>query len=163
MFPYDEALRLARAVGVDLDRQVAGVLGEKAGSDLRLWDSARRAAKSALGAPDGSRAMLDALHHAAHAARSKTLAAAREALDASGLLAEPAFRQALQLVLEVLPAGRRYSGVALDGDLAAASGDFEALEDLRRLALVGQVPEPKQLALWGRCRLTPRCVTASGG
>lgn len=148
VFPYDEALRLARAVGVDLDTQVVGVLGEKAGSDLRLWDSARRAAKSALGAPDGSRAMLDALHHAAHAARTKTLAAAKEALDTRGLLTEPAFRQALQLVLEVLPVGRDFSGVALDGDLAAASGDFDALENLRRLALVGQVPEPKQLALW---------------
>ncbi len=148
VFPYDEALRLARAVGVDLDTQVVGVLGEKAGSDLCLWDSARRAAKSALGAPDGSRAMLDALHHAAHAARIKTLAAAKEELDTRGLLAEPAFRQALQLVLEVLPVGRDFSGVALDGDLAAASGDFDALENLRRLALVGQVPEPKQLALW---------------
>ncbi len=148
VFPYDEALRLARAVGVDLDTQVVGVLGEKAGSDLRLWDSVRRAAKSALGAPDGGRAMLDALHHAAHAARSKTLAAAKEMLDASGLLAEPAFRQALQLVLEVLPVGRDFSGVTLDGDLAAASGDFDALESLRRLALVGQVAEPKQLALW---------------
>lgn len=148
VFPYDEALRLARAVGVDLDTQVVGVLGEKSASDLKLWDSARRAAKSALGAPDGSRAMLDALHHAAHAARTKTLAAAKEALEKRGLLAEPAFRQALQLVLEVLPVGRAFSGPTLDGDLGAASGDFEALENLRRLALAGQVPEPKQLSLW---------------
>ncbi len=36
VFPYDEALRLARAVGVDLDTQVVGVLGEKAASDLKL-------------------------------------------------------------------------------------------------------------------------------
>lgn len=148
VFPYDEALRLARAVGVDLDTQVVGVLGEKAASNLKLWDSARRAGKSALGAPDGSRAMLDALHHAAHAARTKTLAAAKEALEQRDLLAEPAFRQALQLVLEVLPVGRAFSGVALDGDLAAAANDFEALENLRRLALAGQVPEPKQLSLW---------------
>ena len=104
VFPYDEALRLARAVGVDLDTEVVGVLAEKNGSDLRLWDSARRAAKGTLGAANGSRAMLDALHHAAHAARRKTLAAAKEALELAGLLADPAFRQALQLVLEVLPA-----------------------------------------------------------
>ncbi|MDO9713491.1 DUF1156 domain-containing protein [Paracraurococcus lichenis] len=148
VFPYDEALRLARAVGVDLDREVVGVLGEKAGSDLKLWDSAKRAGKSALGAPDGSRAMLDALHHAAHIARTKTLAAAKDALEKHGLLAAPAFRQALQLALEVLPVGRAFSGVALDGDLAAAGSDFEALENLRRLALAGQVPEPKQLGLW---------------
>jgi len=61
VFPFDEALRLARAVGVDLDTQVVGILAEKKGSDLLLWDSARRAAKGALGAPDGGRAMLDAL------------------------------------------------------------------------------------------------------
>jgi putative DNA methylase len=148
IFPFDEALRLARAVGVDLDTQVVGVLGEKSASDLKLWDSARRAAKSALGAPDGSRSMLDALHHAAHAARNKTLAAAKEALEKRGLLDSPVFRQALQLVLEVLPVGRAFSGVALDGDLASAASDFDALENLRRLALTGQVPEPKQLALW---------------
>ena len=139
MFPYDEALRLARAVGVDLDRDVVGTLGEKAGSDLRLWDSSRRAAKSALGAPDGSRAMLDALHHAAHTARTKTLAAAKEALEKRGLLDAPAFLHALRLALEVLPVGRAFSGVALDGDLAAAGSDFEALENLRRLALGRQI------------------------
>jgi putative DNA methylase len=148
IFPYDEALRLARAIGVDLDRDVVGVLGEKAASDLKLWDSGKRTAKSALGSPDGSRAMLDALHHAAHIARSKTLAAAKDALEKHGLLAEPAFRQALQLVLEVLPVSRAFSGVSLDGDLAAAGSDFEVLENLRRLALSGQVPEPKQLGLW---------------
>lgn len=148
VFPYDEALHLARAVGVDLDRQVIGVLAEKTKSDVRLWDSAHRAAKAALGPPDGSRAMLDALHHAAHAARAKSLGAAKDALDRQGLLADPAFRQALRLVLEVLPVGRAFSGVALDGDLAAAGGDFEALENLRRLALAAEVPAPKQLELW---------------
>ena len=51
-------------------------------------------------------------------------------------------------MLEVLPVGRAFSGVALDGDLASAASDFEALENLRRLALASQVPEPKQLALW---------------
>lgn len=148
VFPYDEALRLARAVGVDLDAQVVGVLAEKKGSDLLLWDSARRAAKGALGGPDGGRAMLDALHHAAHAARTKTLAAAKETLERWGLLSAPAFRQALALVLEVLPVGRSFSGVVLEGDVAAAAGDFEALENLRRLALSDDVPAPKQLELW---------------
>ena len=40
VFPYDEALRLARVVGVDLDADVVGRLAEKKGSDVRLWDSA---------------------------------------------------------------------------------------------------------------------------
>ena len=115
MFPYDEALRLARAVGVDLDGQVVGVLADKKGSDLVLWDSGRRAAKGALGAPDGSRAMLDALHHAAHLARSRTLAAAKEALERAQLLDSPVFHQALTLVLEVLPVGRSVSGATAGG------------------------------------------------
>jgi hypothetical protein len=148
VFPYDEALRLARAVGVDLDSQVVGVLAEKKGSDLLLWDSGKRAAKASLGAPDGSRAMIDALHHAAHSARTKTLAAAKEALEKRGLLGEASFRLALQLVLEVLPVSRAFSGVTLDGDVGAASNDFEALENLRRLALSDDVPAPEQLKLW---------------
>ena len=56
------------------------------------------------------------LHHAAHTARTKTLAAAKEALEKRGLLAAPAFLHALRLALEALPVGRAFSGVALDGD-----------------------------------------------
>ena len=33
-FPYDEALRLARVVGVDLDREIVGYLAQKQSSDL---------------------------------------------------------------------------------------------------------------------------------
>jgi adenine-specific DNA methylase len=147
-FPYDEGLRLARAVGVDLDGQVVGTLAEKKGSDLILWDSSKRAAKAALGSPDGSRAMIDALHHVANAARSRTLAAAKDLAERAKLLGEPAFQQALTYVLEVLPPSRGFSGIALDGDLAAASNDFEALENLRRLALSDRVPAPEQLKLF---------------
>src|ERR1019366_7968167 len=78
VFPYDEALRLARAVGVDLDKDIVGWLAEKKGSDVRLWDSATRAAKGSLGSADGARGMIDAIHHAAHAARTRNLNAARE-------------------------------------------------------------------------------------
>jgi putative DNA methylase len=84
----------------------------------------------------------------AHAARSKTLVAAKEMAERARLLDEPAFQQALTYVLEVLPASRSFSGIALDGDLAAASNDFEALENLRRLALSDRVPEPEQLKLF---------------
>ena len=147
-FPYDEGLRLARAVGVDLDSQVVGTLAEKKGSDLILWDSAKRAAKARLGAPDGSGAMIDALHHIAHATRSKTLAAAKEMAERTGVLTESGFQQAMTYVLEVLPPSRSFSGIALDGDLASASNDFEALENLRRLALADRVPGPEQLKLF---------------
>jgi hypothetical protein len=148
IFPYDEALRLARAVGVDLDTQVVGVLVEKKGSDLVIWDSARRAAKGALGPPDGRRSMIDALHHAAHLGRTRTLQAAQEMLTKTGVDGEPMFFAALEAVLEVLPVGKAFSGIDLDGDLAAAGGDFEALENLRRLAFTERVDSPKQLELW---------------
>ncbi len=144
----DEALRLARAVGVDLDTQVVSVLAEKKGSDLLIWDSARRAAKGALGPADGSRAMIDAVHHAANIARTRTLQAAHETLVKTGADKEPAFLAALEAVLEVLPVSKQFSGIDLDGDLASAGSDFEALENLRRLAFAGQVDEPKQLDLW---------------
>ena len=50
-FPYDEALRLARVCGVDLDGDVVGTLAEKKGSDLVMWDSSKRAGKEASGPP----------------------------------------------------------------------------------------------------------------
>jgi len=81
VFAYDEGLRLARAVGADLDRDIVGKLCEKKGSDLKLWDSAARSAKGSLGSPDGSRAMIDAIHHAAHHARTRTVDSARELLE----------------------------------------------------------------------------------
>lgn len=48
-FPYDEALRLARAVGVDLDAQVTGRLAEKKAAEIKLWDSATRVRPEPLG------------------------------------------------------------------------------------------------------------------
>lgn len=148
-FPYDEALRLARVCGVDLDGDVVGTLAEKKGSDLILWDSAKRAAKGSLGAADGSRAMIDALHHAAHAARIRTLQAARELVDKAGVAGEPQFLTALEAVLEVLPVSKTFTGIdEAAGLVAEAASDFEALEMLRRLAFTDQVDEPTQLELW---------------
>lgn len=146
VFPYDEALRLARAVGVDLDRDIVGVLAAKKASNLVLWDSAQRAAKGALGPPDGSRAMIDAIHHAANFARTRTLEAARELLEKAHVDRSPAFLSALEAVLEVLPVPRAFTGIDLDGALAEAGSDFEALENLRRLAFAKEVDQPHQLA-----------------
>lgn len=148
VFPYDEALRLARAVGVDLDKDIVGSLCEKKGSDLTMWDSAQRAAKSALGGADGSSGMIDALHHAAHQARTKTVEAGRELLERAEVLNDPNLATAMQAVLEVLPVGTAFSNVELPGDVAGAGNDFDALEKLRRLAFTDRVEEPKQLELW---------------
>jgi hypothetical protein len=146
-FPYDEALRLARAVGVDLDREVIGHIAEKKGSDIKLWDSGTRAAKHTLGPVDGSRGWIDTIHHAAHMARLHTLDAAKEMLEKANVATEPRFFASLEAVLEVLPVSRSFSGVDLEGDLAASGTDFEVLEKLRRLAFASQVDAPTQLEL----------------
>ncbi|WP_428098151.1 DUF1156 domain-containing protein [Candidatus Rariloculus sp.] len=147
-FSYDEALRLARAVGVDIDRDVVNRLAQKKGSDIRLWDSATRAAKGALGPADGSRGMIDAVHHAANAARNRSLAAARELLTGALVERDPRFFAALEAVLEVLPISTTYTGIKLDDAVAPAADDFDALYGLARLAFRDEIDEPAQLKLW---------------
>ncbi len=148
-FPYDEALRLARVVGLDLDRDVIKVVAEKKSSDVLLWDSGKRAAKGALGPSDGSRALLDALHHAAYRARKDGLEAARRLLEEGGAAQHPSFPLALAALLEVLPVSSTFTKVADEkGPVAEAASDFDALEHLRRLAFSARVPEPEQLGLW---------------
>ena len=92
--------------------------------------------------------MIDAVHHAAHIGRTRTLQAAREFLATAGVDREPAFFSALEAVLEVLPVSKAFSGVELEGELAASGSDFEVLENLRRLAFGEQVDAPRQLDLW---------------
>ena len=148
VFSYDEALRLARAVGTDLDRQVVNRLAEKNGSNLRLWDSVRRSAKGSIGPVDGTRGMIDAIHHAARLARNKSLAAARDLLAKARVDKDPRFFVALEAVLEVLPISTKHTGVQLEGDLASSASDFEALYDLYRLAYSDKIDEPEQLKIW---------------
>lgn len=148
LFAYDEGLRLARAVGVDLDSLI-GRLCEKKGSDLKLWDSAARAAKGSLGPVDGSQGMLDVIHHVAHLARTRSVDDAVELLARNRLAADPGFLNALEAVLEVLPPSKSFSGfdVAI-GDAKASADDFDALERLRRVAFADVVDQPKQLELF---------------
>ena len=150
-FAYDEGLKLARAVGVNLETDIVRRLGAKSGKNLVLWDSTHRAAKGALGPADGSRAMIDALHHAAHLARIRSLDASRDMLFDEGMDRSPDFAIALEAVLEVLPISRSFRGFDLGSKakaLESASEDFEALENLRRLAFGDVVDEPEQLKLW---------------
>jgi putative DNA methylase len=149
VFSYDEGLRLARAGGADLDGQLIGKICEKRGSDIKLWDSATRAAKSALGPGDGSRAMIDAIHHAAHRGRTRTLDAAHDLLKDAGIDGDPQFLAALEAVLEVLPPSRNFVGFDVaTGEAKSAADDFDALEKLRRLAFADKVDEPEQLSLF---------------
>lgn len=148
-FPYDEALRLARVVGVDLDRDLIGRMAEKKGSELILWDSVRRAAKGALGPADGSRAMIDALHHAAHLGRTRNLDTAKELVVKAGVDKSPAFLLAMEAVLAVLPVGKTFTKVEEEKSLVSeAAADFDAIEQLRRLAFSTEVRKPEQLRLW---------------
>ena len=148
VFPYDEALKLARAAGADLDGNLVGRLAEKKGSDLRLWDSVQRAGKARLGSADGSRAAIDRLHHAAHLARTESLSAALDLLERVPAADEPAFRAALAAVLEVLPPSSKHTGRTLKGEIESASNDFEALLDLARLLDGKEFREPQQLRLF---------------
>ncbi|GGJ36291.1 hypothetical protein CDQ92_10595 [Sphingopyxis bauzanensis] len=147
-FPYDEALRLARAVGVDLETQVIGRLGEKKAAEIKLWDSATRIAKGAIGAADGSRGMIDALHHAAHVMRTRGAEAAQEMLKDAGVAQEDEFKVALEALLEVLPPSKTFSGIDADKAVKPAADDFDALEKLRRIAYEGEIGEPQQLELY---------------
>ena len=147
VFSYDEALRLGRAVGIDLDNEVIGRLAEKKGSNIILWDSTRRAAKGTLGPADGSRSMIDAIHHGANMARVRSLDAARELLATSLVDQDARFFAALEAVLEVLPVSRAFTGIELEGDVEASGSDFEALYNLARLAYGDEIDEPHQLKL----------------
>ena len=148
-FPYDEGLRLARVVGVDLDKQIVGHIAEKKSSDLELWDSTQRAAKGQLGSADGSNSMLDAIHHAANRARTHGLEAAKDLLANNRVDKDPDFHSALLGVLEVLPVSSTFTKFEEEeGAVAEAAKDFDVLENLRRLAFSEKVPQPKQLDIW---------------
>jgi adenine-specific DNA methylase len=147
-FPYDEALRLARAVGVDLEAQVIGRLAEKKAAEIKLWDSATRVAKGAIGPADGSRGMIDALHHAANVMRTRGAEAAQEMLEQAGVAKEDEFKVAMEALLEVLPPSKTFSGIDADKAVKPAADDFDALEKLRRIAYEGEIGEPQQLELY---------------
>ena len=158
---YDEALRLARAVGVDLDREVVGWLAEKKGSELRLWDSARRAAAGTLGPKDGSRGMIDVLHRAADLGRTGTLGDARDMLNDHLGARERSFLAALEAVLpvtsrwtridlpsEAAPARRRLRG-AVPSDAAGIQRPD------RRTGATQAVAGRRRLTAPAACRVTP--------
>ena len=147
-FPVDEALKLARVVGLDFDQQVKNQVCEVKSSDVILWDSKTRKAKGKLG-PMGDTCMLNTLHQAASIVRDQNTGAAKKAIEDNGLLEDATLLTALEALLNVLPAVSNTEKVPkLDANLAGASGDFDALEKLRKLAFAEQIPEPaRQLLL----------------
>jgi adenine-specific DNA methylase len=140
-FAADEALKLARVVGLDFDQHVKNTVCEVKGGNVLLWDSKTRRSKGKLG-PVGEESMIDTLHLIALSAREQNTGVARDALERAKLLEDPTLMTALEALLNVLPApsaGARKG----EGLLTGAANDFVALEKLRRLAFAQQVPMPK--------------------
>jgi hypothetical protein len=140
-FPADEALKLARVVGLDFDQHVKNTVCEVKSGDVLLWDSKTRRLKGHLG-PVGEECMIDTLHEVALIARGQNTGAARDALERARLLEDPTLMTALEALLNVLPAPSAV-GRKGEGALAGAASDFVALEKLRRLAFAQHVPISK--------------------
>src|SRR5271157_1607013 len=141
-FPVDEALKLARVVGLDFDREVKNQVCEVKSSDLILWDSLTRKRKNKLG-PVGGTVALDTLHQAAALGRDQNTGAAQTVLEKADLLGDATLMTALETLLNVLPhSSLAPKGKAEEGGLSGAASDFEALEKLRRLAFAESIPAP---------------------
>jgi hypothetical protein len=148
-FPSDEALKLARVVGLDYDQQVKNRVCESKGDDVVLWDSLTRHRAGKLGPVSGD-CMLDTLHWAAKVAREQNTGAANSLIETAHLKEDPTFLTALEAMLNVLPPSLPSSKKKPDAVLSGAANDFQALERLRKLAFSETAPAPKvpeQMAL----------------
>ncbi|SPE38926.1 conserved hypothetical protein [Candidatus Sulfopaludibacter sp. SbA6] len=143
-FPSDEAIKLARVVGLDFEKQVKNVVCEIKGDDVVLWDSKERKARGKLTQAGGG-CMLDVLHFAAAAAREhRSTEVGKAAVERANLLGDPNLMVALQALLNVLPPPAAPSKKG-ESRASGAAADFAALELLRRLAFAKDVPPPPDL------------------
>jgi adenine-specific DNA methylase len=142
-FPADEALKLARVVGLDFDQDVKKQVCEMKGDDVVLWDSVTRHRNGTL-RHVSEECMLDTLHWAAKIGREQNTGAARNLIEEAHLLGDPTLLTAIEALLNVLPPGVASAGrKKTDAILAGAANDFDALERLRKLAFAETVPAPK--------------------
>jgi putative DNA methylase len=137
-FDADEALKLARVIGLDFDKQVCKVVCEKKGDSVILWDSRTRQNSGKLGHA-GPEVMLDTLHWLAITVREQNTGAGKSLLERARLLDDPTLKTALEAMLRVLPqsAPEPKKGAV---SLAGFAADFRALESLRKLAYEGDIP-----------------------
>lgn len=142
-FPADEALKLARVVGVNFDVQLNGKILELTGSSgsrqVKLLDSVTRHQKGMLGGI-GVDPVLDALHHAARLVREQNLNTAREALKQAGILQSDELKKGLQALLTVLPTPGKLGRKAPKA-LLGSGRDAVALEKLRALLFANEIPQ----------------------
>ncbi|HTQ55554.1 MAG TPA: DUF1156 domain-containing protein [Bryobacteraceae bacterium] len=142
-FPADEALKLARVVGLDFDQDVKKQVCEVKGDDVILWDSVTRHRNGSL-RHVSAECMLDTLHWAAKTGREQNTGAARNLIEEAHLTGDSTLLTALEALLNVLPPGVPLAGNKKpDANLTGAANDLEALERLRKLAFAETVPAPK--------------------
>ena len=108
-FPADEALKLARVVGLDFDQDVKKQVCEVKGDDVILWDSITRHRNGSL-RHVSEECMLDTLHWAAKTGREQNTGAARNLIEEAHLIGDPTLLTALEALLNVLPPGVCFGG-----------------------------------------------------
>jgi adenine-specific DNA methylase len=86
-FPADEALKLARVVGLDFDQDVKKRVCEVKGDDVILWDSVTRHRNDSLHHVS-EECMLDTLHWAAKIGREQNTGAARNLIEEAHLIGD---------------------------------------------------------------------------
>lgn len=146
-FPYDEALHLAKASNVDLDKDIAGGPAKKAGEYMLLLDSQRYKNVSRL-VRERSRGMIDVLHYVAYLGRKNGAEAAIKYIEAEHLDDDESFVAALEALLEVLPPSSAHTKINLSADLKSVGSDFDALFNVSKLKFRDKLDAPKQLHLF---------------
>jgi putative DNA methylase len=127
-FPADEALKLARVIGLDFDSDVKNTLCSVKSGTVELLDSRGRKGKVSL---LGGEILIDVIHAVASAVHDKNAGAGKALLEKHGLLENTGFQIALEAYLRVLP--------------PIAGSDYEALNSLRKLCYSeDQVADPKK-------------------
>jgi len=147
-FDADEALKLARVIGLDFDQQVCKVVCEKKGDSVILWDSRTRQNNGKLGHA-GPDVMIDTLHWLAITVRDQNTGSGKSLLERAQLLDDPTLKTALEAMLRVLPqnAAEPKKGAI---SLAGFASDYKALDSVRKLVYEGDIPPaPLQLVLAG--------------
>ena len=125
--PYDEARRLALAVGLELDQLTKAKIVRKQGGVIRLLEPKERVLSSQSdAAAAGVRAtatsfgsLIDALHTVCYVAEEDTLQRARSLMDTAGLTGDRQFKALLQAMVRAVPRSTTVKGGDFDQPLAA--------------------------------------------
>ena len=146
-FQYDEALHLAKATNVDLEKDIVGNSAKKAGEYLVLLDSQRYKNVSRL-TRERTKGMIDILHYVTYLGRKNGAESAIKYIESEHLDDDELFVASLEALLEVLPPSANHTKVDLGNDLKSVGNDFDILFNVSRLKFRGKLDGPKQLELF---------------